>query len=71
MIVMVGMVIARVQMSKRQGVEAMQFGKLDRTDFLIPPFALFNFYLVFAHAFGWPSPARACSSNPQRWAGWG
>lgn len=57
MIVMVGMVIARVQMLKRQGVAAMQFGKLDRTDFLIPPFALFYIYLVFAHAFGWPSPA--------------
>ena len=27
-------------------------GKLDRTDFLIPPFALFYFYLVFAAAFG-------------------
>ena len=59
MIVMVGVVIARVQMLKRQGVAAMQFGKLDRTDFLIPPFALFYFYLVFAHAFGWPSPAQS------------
>ncbi len=59
MIVMVGMVIARVQMLKRQGVAAMQFGKLDRTDFLIPPFALFYIYLVFAHAFGWPSPAKS------------
>ena len=59
MIVMVGMVIVRVQMLKRQGVAAMQFGKLDRTDFFIPPFALFYFYLVFAHAFGWPSPAQS------------
>jgi protein-S-isoprenylcysteine O-methyltransferase Ste14 len=59
LIVMVGMVIARVQMLKRQGVAAMQFGKLDPTDFLIPPFALFYFYLVFAHAFGWPSPAQS------------
>ena len=33
----------------------MNFGKLDRTDFLIPPFALFYFYLVFAAAFGWPT----------------
>jgi protein-S-isoprenylcysteine O-methyltransferase Ste14 len=59
LIVMVGLVIARVQMLKRHGVAAMQFGKLDRTDFLIPPFALFYFYLVFAHAFGWPSPAQS------------
>jgi protein-S-isoprenylcysteine O-methyltransferase Ste14 len=59
LIVMVGMVIVRVQMLKRHGVAAMQFGKLDRTDFFIPPFALFYFYLVFAHAFGWPSPAQS------------
>ena len=29
----------------------MHFGNIDKTDFLIPPFALFYFYLVFAHAF--------------------
>ena len=33
----------------------MSFGKLDKTDFLIPPFAFFFFYLVFASAFGWPT----------------
>jgi protein-S-isoprenylcysteine O-methyltransferase Ste14 len=32
----------------------MHFGNIDKTDFLIPPFALFYFYLVFAAAFGWP-----------------
>ena len=32
----------------------MHFGKLDKTDFLIPPVALFYFYTVFAAAFGWP-----------------
>ena len=33
----------------------MNFGKIDKTDFLIPPFALFYFYLVFAHTFGFPT----------------
>ncbi len=32
----------------------MHFGKLDRTDFLIPPFALFYFYTIFAAAFNLP-----------------
>ncbi len=33
----------------------MHFGNIDKKDFLIPPFALFYFYLVFAAAFGFPS----------------
>ena len=57
-LLMIGMVIIRLRLLKRQAVEAMNFGKLDRTDFLIPPFALFYFYLVFAAAFGLPSPSR-------------
>jgi len=36
----------------------MQFGKIDRTDFLIPPFMLFYFYLVFANVFDLPSISR-------------
>ena len=33
----------------------MNFGKIDKTDFCIPPIALFYFYIVFAEAFGWPT----------------
>lgn len=33
----------------------MKFGQLDKTDFMIPPFALFYFYLIFAAAFGLPT----------------
>lgn len=54
-VLMLGMVATRALLLKRQGVEAMQFGKIDKTDFLIPPFALFYFYLVFAAAFHWPT----------------
>ena len=42
-------------MMKRKGIEAMNFGKINKTDFLIPPFALFYFYLVFAAAFNFPT----------------
>jgi hypothetical protein len=29
----------------------MNFGRIDKKDFLIPPFAIFYFYIVFAAAF--------------------
>ena len=54
-VLMLGMVLTRVFMMRRKGVEAMNFGKIDKTDFLIPPFALFYFYMVFAAAFNWPT----------------
>src|SRR5215831_17230490 len=54
-LLMLGTVLTRVALLKRQGIEAMKFGKLDKTDFLIPPFALFYFYVVFAAAFNWPT----------------
>ena len=57
-VLMLGMVVTRVQMMKRNGIEAMNFGKIDKTDFIIPPFALFYFYLVIAAAFHLPSPSR-------------
>jgi len=52
---MLGMVLTRVLMMRRRGIQAMNFGRIDKTDFLIPPFALFYFYTVFAHAFNLPS----------------
>lgn len=54
-VLMLVMVLTRVLMLRRRGIEAMKFGKLDKTDFLIPPFALFYFYLVFANAFNFPT----------------
>ncbi len=52
---MIGMVLTRALLMKRKGIEAMNFGKIDKTDFLIPPFALFYFYIVFAAAFNFPT----------------
>jgi protein-S-isoprenylcysteine O-methyltransferase Ste14 len=70
-VLMLGIVLARVAMLRRQGVRAMNFGKQDRTDFLIPPFAFFYFYLVFADAFGWPTVSRQSffASGAAAWVG--
>jgi protein-S-isoprenylcysteine O-methyltransferase Ste14 len=52
-VLLLGMVVTRALLLKRKGIAVMQFGKIDKTDFLIPPFALFYFYLVFANTFNW------------------
>ena len=70
-VLMLGLVLSRVVILRRQGVRAMNFGKQDKTDFLIPPFAFFYFYLVFANAFGWPTPSRQLlfASSAAAWLG--
>jgi len=70
-VLMLGMVLRRVLMLRRQGIQAMKFGQIDRKDFLIPPFMLFYFYLVFAAAFGWPSVShqQLFHSAPAAWTG--
>jgi protein-S-isoprenylcysteine O-methyltransferase Ste14 len=50
------MVLTRIAMLRRRGIMAMKFGETDKSDFIIPPFALFYIYLVLANAFGWPAP---------------
>lgn len=49
----------------------MQFGRIDKRDFLIPPFALFYFYLVFANAFNLPTIGGQVifSANAVSWIG--
>jgi protein-S-isoprenylcysteine O-methyltransferase Ste14 len=54
-VLLLGMVLTRVFLLKRQGIKAVKFGSIDKTDFLIVPFALFYFYLIFAAAFDWPT----------------
>jgi protein-S-isoprenylcysteine O-methyltransferase Ste14 len=58
LVLVVGLVLSRVFMMRRRGIRAMRFGQLDKRDFLIPPFAFFYFYLVFAAAFGLPTVSR-------------
>jgi len=54
LVLLVSMVLTRVLMLSRTGTRAMHFGSIDKTDFFIPPVALFYFYTVCAAAFGWP-----------------
>ncbi len=65
------MVLIRVRLMKRTGIQSIHFGNIDKRDFLIPPFALFYLYIVFAAAFGWPSMARHrfFESGAASWAG--
>ncbi len=58
LVLLVGMVLARVALMKRRGIRAMNFGKIDKKDFVIPPFAFFYFYTVFAAAFDWPGVSK-------------
>jgi protein-S-isoprenylcysteine O-methyltransferase Ste14 len=70
-VLLMGMVLTRVMLLRRKGVKPVHFGDLDKTDFLIPPFALFYFYLVFAAAFNLPTPSRHVffDSLPLAWVG--
>jgi protein-S-isoprenylcysteine O-methyltransferase Ste14 len=56
---------------RRIGTRAFHFGNIDNTDYLIPPFALFYFYTIFAAAFGLPvvSTRRFFDSDVMAWVG--
>ena len=71
LLLMVGLVLTRVFVMKSKGVDAMHFGRINKTDYFIPPFAIFYFYLVFAAAFGWPAPRtrELFDSEAVRWIG--
>ncbi|MGH6849095.1 MAG: methyltransferase family protein [Methylocella sp.] len=57
-VLLLGMVWVRVLLMRRKGIRAMHFGKIDKKDFLIPPVALFYFYIMFAAAFRFPTVSR-------------
>jgi protein-S-isoprenylcysteine O-methyltransferase Ste14 len=57
-VLLVAMVLTRALALKAHGIHALHFGQIDRKDFLIPPFAFFYSYVVFAWAFGLPAPGR-------------
>jgi hypothetical protein len=64
-VLLLGMVLTRVFLLKRRGIKAMKFGSTDKTDFLIPPFALFYFYVLFAAAFDWPNVGARASFHSE------
>jgi protein-S-isoprenylcysteine O-methyltransferase Ste14 len=55
LVLIILLVSVRVILLHRRGVEAMKFGAIDKSDFLIPPFGLFYLYVVVAAAFGLPT----------------
>jgi protein-S-isoprenylcysteine O-methyltransferase Ste14 len=65
------MVVTRIWLMKQRGIKALHFGKIDRKDFLIPPFALLYFFVVFAAALRLPAiSARVFfNSSPVAWVG--
>ena len=72
-VLLLGTVMTRVLLLRRAGTQAMHLGNLDKTDFLIPPVALFYFYTIFAAAFHWPlvSTRKLFQSNVIAWIGVG
>jgi hypothetical protein len=57
-VLLLGMVWGRALLMRGNGEKAIKFGGTDKKDFLIPPFAFFYFYIVFAAAFNFPSVSR-------------
>jgi len=70
-LLLIGTVVSRAVMMKRRGIEVMHFGKLDKTDYFIPPFVLFYFYTIFAAAFNFPILSKQVffQSESIAWAG--
>jgi protein-S-isoprenylcysteine O-methyltransferase Ste14 len=64
-----GTVVTRLLLLRARGIGAMKFGDIDKTDFLIPPFAFLYFYLIFANAFAWPTPIHGRLWNAP-WSAW-
>jgi protein-S-isoprenylcysteine O-methyltransferase Ste14 len=53
-VIMIGMVVVRIIILKKRGIEAMKFGQMDKKDFLIPPFAFLYFYILLSNTFNFP-----------------
>ena len=72
-VLLLGMVLARSLIMQRQGTRAIHFGSIDKTDFLIPPFALLYFYMIFVPSLNWPalSTQRFFQSDILAWVGVG
>ena len=71
LVLLLGLVWSRALLLKKKGIKAIYFGNLDKKDFLIPPFAFFYFYCVFAAAFGFPAVSRQefLHADAFSWAG--
>ncbi|MCG7335047.1 isoprenylcysteine carboxylmethyltransferase family protein [Sporosarcina sp. ACRSM] len=53
-VLLIILVIIRSIQLKKLGIKAFKFGEMDKKDFIIPPFALLLFYVIFSNAFHLP-----------------
>ena len=63
LILLIILVLSRVILLRRMGVKAVRFGEIDKKDFLILPFVLFFFYLVFSSSLNLPKLGFELFSN--------
>lgn len=67
-VLLIIMVIIRSVQLKKLGIKAFKFGEMDKKDFIIPPFALLLFYLIFSNAFHLPQLGTKLFKN--EFVGW-
>lgn len=60
---MILFVVLRSRQMKRIGIKAVHFGKIDKKDFLIPPFVFLYFYLIIANTFNLPRFGHIMDNN--------
>ena len=65
----VAMVIARVLYLRSNGIEAFHFGRSNKSDYLLPPLALFYVYTIVAAALDLPLLSDRRFFTPKLWAG--
>ncbi|RJS50145.1 isoprenylcysteine carboxylmethyltransferase family protein [Bacillus sp. PK3_68] len=53
-VLLITMVIIRSIQLKKLGIKAFKFGEMDRRDFIIPPFAVLLFYVIFSNIINLP-----------------
>ena len=61
--IMILFVLLRSSQMKKLGIKAFHFGKIDKKDFLIPPFVFLYFYLIIANTFNLPRIGNVLTSN--------
>lgn len=62
-VLLVIMILIRVFLLRKNGIKAVKFGEIDKKDFIIIPFVLVFFYIVFSSALGLPKIGTELFSN--------
>lgn len=62
-VLLVVMVLFRVFLLRKMGIKAMRFGEMDKKNFIIAPFVLLFFYLIFSSTLNLPKLGAELFSN--------